>query len=67
MCCNPVAVSHQPEDGFLKSFFEKTKNMNSKERGRYLEEDEDLSDAHEASAREGDTAVSVTKQLLFLK
>jgi ubiquitin carboxyl-terminal hydrolase L3 len=29
-------------DWFLKSFFEKTKNMNSKERGRYLEENEVL-------------------------
>ena len=29
-------------DGFLKKFFEKTKNMNPKERGKYLEEDEVL-------------------------
>ncbi|CAI8042074.1 Ubiquitin carboxyl-terminal hydrolase isozyme L3 [Geodia barretti] len=53
-------------DWFLKSFFEKTKNMNSKERGRYLEENEDLSDAHEASALEGDTAPPAPEETVNL-
>jgi len=29
-----------PEEGYLKGFFEKTKDMSPEERGRYLEEDE---------------------------
>jgi len=44
------------KEGYLKGFFEKTKDMSPEERGRYLEEDESISEAHEASAQEGDTA-----------
>lgn len=29
-----------PEEGYLKGFFEKTRDMSPEERGRYLEEDE---------------------------
>lgn len=43
-------------DGFLKRFFEKGQTMTPEERGRYLEEDEDISDAHQTSAQEGDTS-----------
>ena len=30
----------KPGDGFLKTFFEKTKSMNPEDRGKFLEEDE---------------------------
>lgn len=35
-CCFVTTL----EDGFLKTFFEKTKNMSPEERAQYLEEDE---------------------------
>jgi ubiquitin carboxyl-terminal hydrolase L3 len=42
--------------GVLKSFFEKAKNMSPKERAQCLERDQTISEAHDASAKEGDTA-----------
>ncbi|XP_064404975.1 ubiquitin carboxyl-terminal hydrolase isozyme L3-like [Halichondria panicea] len=44
------------KDGFLKTFFEKTQSLTPKQRADYLEEDDSISEAHEASAQEGDTA-----------
>ena len=35
-----VVLLHSVEPGYLKTFFEKTKNMTPEERAHYLEEDE---------------------------
>eukprot|EP00126_Sphaerothecum_destruens_P005591 Sdes_comp18910_c0_seq1m9360 len=42
-------------DGPLKKFFSATKNMTPLERGKYLESDVSLSDAHSNSALQGQT------------
>ncbi|XP_065828922.1 ubiquitin carboxyl-terminal hydrolase isozyme L3-like isoform X2 [Oscarella lobularis] len=44
------------DDGYLKTFLAKTKDMSAEKRAEYLETDESISDAHEASAQEGQTA-----------
>ncbi|KAL5460563.1 hypothetical protein EMCRGX_G034015 [Ephydatia muelleri] len=44
------------EGSFLKGFFEKTKNMNPDERALALEMENAISEAHESSAQEGDSA-----------
>lgn len=63
--CGTVALIHAVanntdkinlNDGALKVFLEKTKSMSPKDRGHSLEEDEGISQAHEASAHEGQSA-----------
>ncbi|XP_065883760.1 ubiquitin carboxyl-terminal hydrolase isozyme L3-like [Dysidea avara] len=42
-------------DGYLKTFFEKTKNMSPEERAQFLEADDEIAECHEVSAQEGQT------------
>ncbi|XP_027236835.1 ubiquitin carboxyl-terminal hydrolase isozyme L3 isoform X1 [Penaeus vannamei] len=62
--CGTVALIHaiannqgkiELEDGPLKEFLEKTKDMGPDEKGTALENDEGISKAHEESAQEGQT------------
>ncbi|XP_003386938.1 PREDICTED: ubiquitin carboxyl-terminal hydrolase isozyme L3-like [Amphimedon queenslandica] len=53
--CNNIS-NLTVRDGYLKKFYEKTKNMTPEERGHFIEEDEEISEVHETSAQEGDTA-----------
>ncbi|CAL4093265.1 unnamed protein product [Meganyctiphanes norvegica] len=64
--CGTVALIHSLanntdkislSDGALKTFLKKTESMNPEERGHSLEEDEGISQAHEASAQEGQSAM----------
>jgi len=64
--CGTVALIHslannadkiELGDGVLKTFLDKTKSMKPDERGHSLEEDEGISQAHEASATEGQSAM----------
>lgn len=64
--CGTVALIHslanntdkiELADGVLKTFLDKTKSMKPDERGHSLEEDEGISQAHEASATEGQSAM----------
>lgn len=64
--CGTVALIHaianntdtiSLSDGALKTFLEKTESMNPEDRGHSLEEDEGISQAHEASAQEGQSAM----------
>lgn len=62
--CGTVAIIHsianntdvlEFEDGFLKKFIDSTKSLSPDEKGKRLENDENISEAHEASAQEGQT------------
>ncbi|XP_073252388.1 ubiquitin carboxyl-terminal hydrolase isozyme L3-like isoform X2 [Porites lutea] len=62
--CGTVAIIHsianntdvlQLEEGFLKRFIESTKSLSPEEKGAKLESDENISEAHEACAQEGQT------------
>lgn len=63
--CGTVAIVHSiannmdvlelVEDGFLKNFMESTKSLSPQEKGAKLEADENISEAHEACAQEGQT------------
>lgn len=62
--CGTIALMHSAannvenlelEDGFLKSFLEKTKDLSPTERGELLMKAEDLIDTHKELAQEGQT------------
>jgi ubiquitin carboxyl-terminal hydrolase L3 len=50
------------DEGYLKNFFTKSANMSPKERADYLGEDEEITEAHETSALEGDTKAPPPEQ-----
>ncbi|KAJ5068025.1 ubiquitin carboxyl-terminal hydrolase [Anaeramoeba ignava] len=41
--------------GFLKEFYDKTKDLNPEERAKLLEESDEIQDQHDKSSKEGDT------------
>ncbi|XP_072763913.1 ubiquitin carboxyl-terminal hydrolase isozyme L3 [Anoplolepis gracilipes] len=62
--CGTIALLHsvannldviQLEDGFLKTFLDKTKGLSFAERGEYLENAQEIIDTHMESAQEGQT------------
>lgn len=54
------------KDGPLKSFYEKAKSLTPEERGKLLEQDQDLISIHQSLAREGQTeAPAEDEKVLF--
>jgi len=61
--CGTIGVIHSvlnnystivnPGDGFFQTFYEKTKNLNSEERGAALEQNDDIEKLHSSTAEEG--------------
>jgi len=47
------------DDGPLKRLLNKTKNLTPDERAKVLEEDQELAEAHKASASSGQTRVCI--------
>ncbi|EDV24829.1 uncharacterized protein TRIADDRAFT_56125 [Trichoplax adhaerens] len=71
--CGTIALIHafgnnsanvQLDNGYLKEFLQATANMNAVERAAYLENDNEITSAHEACAHEGQTqAPSVNEEV----
>eukprot|EP00729_Bicosta_minor_P008253 gene8253-25644_t len=53
-------------DGFLKTFIEETKTLSPEERGAKLEGNEGITEAHEVSAQEGQTAAPEPEEQVLL-
>lgn len=73
--CGTIALFHailnnlkdiEVKDGPLKAFFEKAKGLTPEERGKLLEQDQDLIGIHQSLAREGQTeAPGEDEKVLF--
>lgn len=73
--CGTIALFHailnnlkdiEVKDGPLKSFYEKAKGLTPEERGKLLEQDNDLISIHQSLAREGQTqAPAEDEKVLF--
>lgn len=73
--CGTIALFHavlnnlktiEVNDGPLKAFYEKAKDLTPEERGKLLEQDKDLIDIHQSLAREGQTeAPPEDEKILF--